>query len=256
LILVRSARGSIFCDDDDLGYLGSRTQFTAGRAFELDETYRLAHLPLIAPAHPRVIARRPGAFYEMGRHEPVYSLVLPISADALHDSPAYRALQAELGASPLAGKIAWNIIERRGPKLHATICGSLGIGNTPPRFDVARREGLARLGPVSVELRGLFSGNANLGRLYFRAYPEKRDGLNMFSRIQQILGCRETSLYVVGIYNLIDDLDAVEAAALSQLIDRWWGEPILRFQADALWLLGANDDLVLESTVVETFPLT
>jgi hypothetical protein len=43
---------------------------------------------------------------------------------------------------------------------------------------------------------------------------------------------------------------------LSQLIDRWWDEPVLRFQADALWLLGANDDLVLESTVVETLPLT
>jgi hypothetical protein len=254
--LVRPARGATLCDDDDLGYLGSRTQFASGRAFELDETYRLAHLPLIAPAHPRVIARRPGAFYEMGRHEPVYSLVLPISANALHDSAAYRALQAELGASPLAGKIAWDIVERRGPRLHATICGSLGTGNTPPCFDAARREGLARLGPVSVELRGLFSGNVNLGRLYFRVYPEKRDGINMFSRIQQVLGCRETSLYVVGIYNLIDDLDAVEAAALSQLIDRWWDEPILRFQADALWLLGASDDLVLESTVAETLSLT
>jgi len=254
--LVRPARGSILCDDDDLGYLGSRTQFTAGRAFELDETYRLAHLPLTAPAHPRVIARRAGAFYEMGRHEPVYSLVLPISASALHDSAAYRALQAEIAASPLGGKIAWNIVERRGPKLHATICGSLGTGNTPPRLDAARREGLARLGPVSVELRGLFSGNVNLGRLYFRVYPEKRDGINMFSRIQQVLGCRETSLYLVGIYNLIDDLDAVEAAALSQLIDRWWDEPILRFQADVLWLLGANDDLVLESRVAETFSLT
>jgi hypothetical protein len=254
--LVRPARGAALCDDDDLGYLANRTQFAPGRAFELDEAYRLAHLPLIAPAHPRVIARRAGAFYEMGRHEPVYSLVLPIPANALHDSAAYRRLQAELGASPLAGKIAWDIVERRRPKLHATICGSLGTGNVPPHFDAARREELARLGPVSVGLRGLFSGNVNLGRLYFRVYPEKRDGINMFHRIQQALDCRQTSLYVVGIYNLIDDLDAVEAAALSQLIDRWWNEPILRFQADALWLLGANDDLVLESTVVETLPLT
>lgn len=253
---MRPAQGSTLCDDDDLGYLASRTQFAPGEALELDEAYRLAHLPLIAPAHPRVITRRAGAFYEMGRHETVYSLVLPVSAKALHDSAAYRALHAELGASPLAGKIAWDIIEQRGPKLHATICGSLGTGNTPPRLDAARREDLARLGPVSVELRGLFSGNVNLGRLYFRVYPEKRDGINMFHRIQQVMGRRETSLYVVGIYNLVDDLDAVEAAALRQLIDRWWHEPILRFQADALWLLGADDDLVLESTVAETLSLT
>ena len=78
----------------------------------------------------------------------------------------------------------------------------------------------------------------------------------MFHRIQQVMGRRETSLYVVGVYNLIDDLDAGEAAALSRLIDRWWDKPILRFEADALWLLGANDDLVLESTVVETLSLT
>jgi hypothetical protein len=246
----------MLCGDDELGYLKSRTQFTAGKAFELDEKYRLAHLPLIAPAHPRVIARQAGALYEMGRHEPFYSLVLPISANALQDSAAYRTLQAELAASPFAGKIAWNIVERRRAKLHATICSSRGTGKGPPRLDAAQREGLARLGPVSVELRGLFSGNVNLGRLYFRVYPEKRDGINMFHRIQQVMGRRETSLYVVGIYNLIDDLDAVEAAALPRLIDRWWDKPILRFEADALWLLGANDDLVLESTVVETLSLT
>jgi hypothetical protein len=245
----------MLCGDEELGYLASRTQFTAGKALELDEAYRLAHLPLNAPAHPRVIARQAGAFYERGRHEPVYSLVLPISAAALQASAAYRALQAELAASPFAGKIAWDIVERRGPRLHATICGSLATGNVPPRLGTAQRKGLARLGPVSVELRGLFSGNVNLGRLYFRVYPEKRDGINMFRRIQQVMGCRETSLYVVGMYNLIDDLDAGEAAALSQLIDRWWDEPILRFQADRLWLLGARDDLVLDSTIAETLPL-
>lgn len=90
--MVRPARVSILCGDDELGYLASRTQFAAGKAFELDEAYRLAHLPLIAPTHPRVIARQAGALYEMGRHEPVYSLVLPISANALQDSAAYRTL--------------------------------------------------------------------------------------------------------------------------------------------------------------------
>ena len=56
------------CRDDELGYLRSRTRFTAGAGLALDETYRLAHLPLIAPCHPRVIRAREGTTYDMGRH--------------------------------------------------------------------------------------------------------------------------------------------------------------------------------------------
>jgi hypothetical protein len=48
------------CGDDELDYLGSRTQFEQGQGLLLDEAYRLAHLPLVAPDHPRVIARRDG----------------------------------------------------------------------------------------------------------------------------------------------------------------------------------------------------
>jgi hypothetical protein len=91
--------------------------------------------------------------------------------------------------------------------------------------------------------------------LYLRAYPESRNGENIFRRIQRGLGCRETDLYVVGLYNMTDDLDAAEAAALAALIDRWWDRTILRFEIDHLWLMGASDDLVLDSAVEETVPL-
>ena len=47
-----------FCSDDELGFERSRTRFPCGEGLTLDETYRLAHLPLVAPDHPRVIARR------------------------------------------------------------------------------------------------------------------------------------------------------------------------------------------------------
>jgi phosphatidylethanolamine-binding protein (PEBP) family uncharacterized protein len=96
----------------------------------------------------------------------------------------------------------------------------------------------------------------NKGRLYLRAYPESRNGENVFRQIQRSMGCRETDLYVVGLYNLMDDLDAVEAAALASLIDRWWHRTILRFDIDHLWLMGASDDLVLDSAIAETIPLT
>jgi hypothetical protein len=104
-------------------------------------------------------------------------------------------------------------------------------------------------------VRGLFSGTINHGRLYLRVYPEKRDGENLLARVQRLLGRRETGLYLVGLHNLTDDLDAHEAAALAELIERWWERPILRWQVDALGLLAAWDDLVLDGGVEETISL-
>jgi hypothetical protein len=237
----------ILCGDDELGYVATRTGFADGQGLVLDESYRLAHLPLVAPDHPRVIARAPGKPYDMGRrHPPVLSLALPIPGDEL--TAALRPLEAELKAAPFAHKIAWNILPRRQAKLHATLCTGPVIG------EHERRE-LQRLGGVTVELRGLFSGHINVGRLYIRVYPERRDGMNLFHFIQDLLQRPRTDRYLVGLYNLVDDLDSVEAVALSRLLDRWWSEPVLRLRANALWHLSANDDLVLDANVVEAIPL-
>jgi hypothetical protein len=242
------------CRDDELGYLRSRTRFRAGAGLALDETYRLAHLPLIAPGHPRVIRAREGTTYDMGRHARVFSLALPVAPEALESSEPYRELEQELRTAPFAHKIAWELLKQRRAKLHATVCGSLSVGE-PPLIDEAQRRALAGLGPVEVELRGLFSGNVNVGRLYFRVYPERRNGMNLLRQIQRTLGRKETDLYVVGVYNFSDDLDAAEASALAGMIERWWERPILRFAADHLWLLGAMDDLVLDAAVEDIVPL-
>ena len=79
-----------------------------------DDAYRLARLPLVAPHHPRVIAATPGAGYAMGRNPTAYSIVLPVPADALAASPAFRALQAELRAAPFGPKIAFSPEPVRG----------------------------------------------------------------------------------------------------------------------------------------------
>ena len=250
-----SQPASLFCQDSELGYERSRTRFAPGEGLMLDETYRLAHLPLVAPDHPRVIRTRENSSYVMGRHERVFSLVLPIPSDLLLRSPAYRELDEAMRAAPFAGKIAWDLLGRRKDKLHATICGSLSTGEAPV-LSPGQRQELARIGPVRVALRGLFSGNVNRGRLYLRAYPESREGENVFRRIQRSLGCRETDLYVVGLYNMTDDLDAHETAALASMIDRWWDRTILQFSVDHLWLMGAYDDLVLDSAIAEAVPLT
>ncbi|OPY95633.1 hypothetical protein A5906_06485 [Bradyrhizobium sacchari] len=237
----------IFCGDDALAYERSRTHFAAGEGMLLDDAYRLAHLPLVAPNDPRVIAAKEGTDYDRGRHPTAYSVVLPVSADALEASPAYQALEIELRTAPFAHKVAWHVMDRRRGRLHATVCG--GLGSEPPVIDLARRSALAGLGPIKAEVRGLFSGNVNRGRVYLRVYPEQRDGANLFYAVQRALGRPTTDLYVVGLWNLMDDLDADEAAILAAMIERWWSRTLLRVEADELWLLGARDDLVLDGEI-------
>src|SRR5258708_27889997 len=94
------------CDDGELAYLENRTQFVEGQPLCLDESYRLAHLPLVAPAHPRVIPWHEGKPYDRGHHPPAMSLVLPVPGEALRRSPVARTLEAELQQSPFAHKIA------------------------------------------------------------------------------------------------------------------------------------------------------
>lgn len=243
----------VFCPDSELGYERSRTRFARGERLLLDEAYRLAHLPLIAPDHPDVIPSRSGASYRMGRHERIFSLVLPIPPDELEQSAAYQELEGELRRSPFANKIAWKLLAKRREKLHATICGSLSK-DLPYIFTDRERFALKKLGRLRVEVRGLFSGNINVGRLYLRVYPERREGANTLRQIQQALGRPETDLYLVGLHNFTDHLEADEADALQIIIEQWWDRPILTLDVSCLWHLGSFDDLVLDSAVEEVIP--
>jgi hypothetical protein len=244
-----------YCSDDNLGYERCRTPFQSGRGLMLDDPYRLAHLPLVAPDHPDVNVGGGGSPYDMGRHETIFSLVLPLAAETLYASDAYRELEAELRAENFAPKIAWDLLERRRDRLHATVCGTLSRIEAP-QVDAHQREALARLGPLHMEVRGLFSGNINIGRLYLRVYPERRGGGNVCHEIQRIFSRPPGDLFLIGLFNLTDHLDAGEAEGLDELLQRWWDRLLLRFEADHLWLMGASDDLVLDSTIAETIALT
>ncbi len=252
MLATSTSSAPTICEDDELGYRRSLTDFTT--PLTLDESYRLAHLPLVAPEHPGIIARREGKFYEMGRHPAVYSLVLPVKDEALRTSPAFLALEAELKAAPFAGKIAWDILPRRQDRLHATVCGSLSLAE-PPTVAAETREALRKIQPFTVELRGLFSGNVNRGRLYLPAYPEKRAGRNTLQEVQAAFGRAPGDLWLVGLYNLTDDLDAAETAALADIITRWWNEPLLNLTVSELQVMGASDDLVLDAHVETVLPL-
>ncbi|TNC15118.1 hypothetical protein FF100_06020 [Methylobacterium terricola] len=250
------AAAPVFCPDAVLAYRRSLTPFAPGEGLVLDEAYRRAHLPLVAPDHPGVIAATPGRFYENGRHPRVVSLVLPVPYRDLAAAPAYAALDRELRAAPFAHKIAWDVAARRRDRLHATLCGSLATGpDAVPPVTPEQTAALAALGPVTVELRGPFSGTVNLGRLYLRVYPESRGGADALAAIQRIMGRPETGLYLVGLHALTDDLDPAETTALAALIARWWDRPVLRLAVGALWLLWATDDLVLDGGVLAQVPL-
>jgi hypothetical protein len=190
----------------------------------------------------------------MGRHERIFSLVLPVPPDVLEKSAAYQELERELRHSPFANKIAWDLLAKRRERLHATLCGSLSK-DVPYRVSDDERAALRQLGPLRVEVRGLFSGNINVGRLYLRVYPECRNGMNLLRRIQRSLGRPETDLYLVGLYNLTDHLEAAEAEELQEIVARWWDRSILTLDVDCLWHLGSSDDLVLDSFVEEVIPL-
>ncbi len=130
----------VFCPDDALAYDRSRTVFVPGQGLALDEAYRLAHLPLVAPDHPGVIPAREGRYYSRGRHPRVVSLVLRVPQACLAAAPAHAALERDLRAAPFAHKIAWDVAARRADRLHATLCGSLAVGpEAVPELTPARQ---------------------------------------------------------------------------------------------------------------------
>ena len=77
----------------------------------------------------------------------------------------------------------------------------------------------------------------------------------MLQAVQAAFGRPPGDLWLVGLYNLKDDLDRAETAALAEIVARWWDRPLLRFNATALQVMSAGDDLVLDGAVEETLPL-
>lgn len=233
-----------FCPDSALGYRREATPPIPGGGLAFDTLYRVAQLPLVVPDHPLALREWPGHPYRDGRRPAVTSLVLEVDDVALGGSAAFAELGRAVAGARFAGKVAWPMLKRRRGRLHATIAGSL----SPDELASLRDTDLAaEFGPVAVELRGLFSGRINLGRLYLKAYPEQRAGENLFARLQRRLGRAATDLYPVGLYNLAEELDPGEAEALQGIVMEWWDRPLLRFTASGLALFGTADDLALDA---------
>lgn len=235
-----------------LNYASSRRVFRPGDTLAFDPAYRLAHLPLVAPDHPASIRAVPGQDYRDGTYlKPRYSLVAPIRSPDLTASLAFQALERTLRAASFAPKIAWDLGERRATKLHATVVNGLAEANAQACAAAVARV-LARLGPLSFRLGGPFVGNKNHGRIYFPVFPQAIDGDDSFGLIQDAVGGARTRFYVVGYYNLIDELDAAETADLAHILERWESATILETELSGLVVHATNDDLALSGRPVIT----
>lgn len=234
-----------FCADTDLRYEASRHRFVPGEDFALGEDYRLAHLPLVDPAHPKIIASVPGKDYDRGYYAtPRHALAVHVATETLLASAVYRALDADLRGRAAAKKIAWTTQEKRRDVLHATIAGPVDAQGADA-YSRAGNAWLARAGNAAIRLGGPFVGNRNHGRIYLPVYPEKRDGLDMYADLQRAVGARESGFYAIGLWHLADDLDAVEAASLAAWLDRWRAETVAILDDPRLGILTTTDDQAL-----------
>ena len=241
-----------FVGDDRLAYAASRRRFEPGEPLAFDEAYRLAHLPLVAPGHPAAIRERAGQSYRDGRYpEWRHALVAPVDWPQLAASPAFQALEDEMGRASFAGKIAWQLGRQRRPVLHATLASGLEADRIGA-CAAALSPVLARMGRLRMRLGGPLVGNRNWGRIYLPAYPALVDGEDAFAKMQDAIGAGRSGFYGVGYWHLTDPLDAPEAADLSAILDRWRCEVVAELDLAAVILHATRDDLVLSGRPLAT----
>jgi hypothetical protein len=234
-----------FCTDADLGYDAARRRFAADEALTFDHSYRLTHLPLVAPGHPLAIGAAAGQDYDNGRYaSPRYSVVVPVAAEALTGSPMFRRIDGELRTASFSGKIAWNICERRAGKLHASIVNDLAASDTEA-CAVSLARILPALGPLSYRVGGPFIGDRNTGRLYFPVYPQTVAGRDSFALMQEAVGARPTRFYAVGYYHFRDELDRRETADLARLLEHWRDVQVAECRLSTVVVHATNDNLAL-----------
>lgn len=244
-----------FARPHQLRYRRLQYVFEDGAPLPLDESYRLCHLPLVAPRHPDVIRSKHGEPFEMGWFTPPSrALVVPVAADALDASPVYRRMIAALRATPLAAKVAWDMQERRRSVLHATLRSNIQRDQSDAeiRHLILRLRGVPRF---RARLIGPWMGDKNHGRLYLPLVPEAKNGRDPCGFMQRLTGGRASGLYTVGLIHLRDHLTAVEATTLRRFLREWENVTILDYEVRELWLMANHDSLALDGAITQRIPL-
>lgn len=239
----------LFTNDNSLGYGNAHRTFSSGDELTLDTNYRRAHLPLINPSHPDVIAAEED--YRAGNYATArHSLVLPISDERLRQTGTFAAIDETLRAASFSGKVAWNLLGRRKSLLHATISSGLGYDSNEYITSVLRSF-ITTVPVKKYRLGGLFMGPVNTGRLYFKVYPQANAEGHVFNEIQSLLGLKQTQFFLVGYYNLIDHLDPQETQELAVILERFRHKTLWEEELSELWLISTHDDLVLSGKIIQ-----
>lgn len=244
-----------YATEDSLGYRRIRAVPDGNDGLVFDETYRTAHLPLIDPGHPAAISASPDGTYRLGRYDsPRHSLVLPVPQRLLEDSPVFRRIEDDVRRGALGSKVAWDVMARRAPLLHATLSAGLDIADAGRLIRAARVHAAAH-GGLQFRVGGPLLGQKNRGRIYFPVFPAMAGDRNCFNALQGALGLPLTDVFLLGYYSLKDELDAKEAKALSGILGRYGGSVLAEASCNALWLLSTNDDLVLSGRIAARIAL-
>lgn len=236
-----------YCDDGMMAYRSARRIVQPNEGIVFDEAYRLAHLPLVNPAHPAVISAVDGRDYRNGTYAKTrHALVMPISVKAFLRSDQVQALELAMKSASFAPKIAWDLCERRQSLLHATLAGGIQEADLD-RIVTRVQELLDRTGPISVCLKGPFLGTKNTGRIYFPVYPQKIEDDDAFALVQKRIGLPPTKLHLIGYYHMREELDPKETSELAELIDRWRDRIVVETTISFLEIFAVNDDLALSA---------
>jgi hypothetical protein len=244
-----------FCDDSRLGYDASRRPFAPGESLAFDDSYRLAHLPLVAPQHPEIIRQVEGKDYVDGRYVLArYSLVVPVPFGGLIGSETFQAFEREMRSTTFASKINWSLCDQRSDRLHATVVNGLQESDFE-RCANAVEAAVSQLGPLSMRLGGPFLGRMNTGRIYLPVYPQLVAGEDAFALVQNACGARVTRFYVVGYYHLTEALNVAETEDLARIAAKWQHRVLAEMPINSFDVQATNDDLALSARIVRTIQL-
>ncbi len=239
-----------FYSMSELAYEKARHRFPPGEPLLFDESYRLAHLPLVAPDHPDLIPSKAGTDYCMGRYPTArYGLVVPVSWRDLFASPDFLALDQALKDASFGAKLNRHINDERLPNLHVTIAGGLAEAGIPA--SLRSITSVMEKAQFRYRLMGPLIGEKNLGRIYFPAVPEKLGDIDFFAELQAAVHRPQTGFYAMGYYHFTEELTPAEAQELSAIFREFQDAVIFEAETDRLGIIATNDDLTLSGRYVE-----
>ncbi len=243
-----------FSDNNHMRYRDQIKLYSGKEPLKFDARYRAAQLPLVYPESELAVHTDPDGRYTRGRRDVTYSVVLPIDGESLANSSSMRQLIERLKSADLHQKFNWDMEQRRRGVLHATISGTIPFdpeGKVPEELKVA----LQQIPTFAFQLKGLFMGSFNTGRVYIQVFPETNGNSVLTDKVCDALGCQHNRLLLCGYLNLTEELTGEEAALLSEICTDMQEVVFDTQTCTSIVVMKSYDDLVLRSGVTHRVAL-